>query len=589
MSTYNPFNDHRRMQSMGITSAASGLWNAAKRHFGRQPHHTPGTAYRGALAIQRKLNAAARPMSNAVAIRSTRFRSLSRRGGRSVGRVGVGARFGSGLSTGAGPRRGKSRAITKTGTRKKKKQTKRKRAGSRLHKKVLRLAKPKSFGERLDAENQDVPWDSTTIKSADTLFSTTEPKTVAGTTYITSCPFASASYNLQNIPMAYGDSLLPYVMAVNNSYARSQNYDATPAAFALVKGTQNVAISNLIGYPSVDGGNSIGTFASAIQGAATAASSADQGRTAYLQIKSYTDSYTVTNVSNTRTTVRVWEVRRKDPVPLVGTYAGCTVAGAAAPTYQQGTGDFEDQLEFAAITEEYQDTSIYDAQPTVPLPYVVWSAPSSVPMSAASGTVNNAYATIWDQPMSKWRTLKQFNKIKLGRTFTLEAGGHKTITYKYNTKYMGLTTLALKVGQSMADSSNDRGETAKRLKLMFQCIGDYATSNDNDYQTDRSIAAITITNVRKLVHRNVASHQPAMKFVSNAIYSTTSDGFNRSFTHKPQVQYNSVLNVGPVFKPAQGHLQVDMYAVKGGETGGTVWAPVVGESVVDSVVAMGVI
>lgn len=458
------------------------------------------------------------------------------------------------------------RSRTKSSRGKKRKRTASKKAKSRLHKRALRLIKPRTFIERINFTNQDIPWDHTTIKSADVCLALAATKTVAANTYITRSLFASASYNTLGVPMAYGDSLLPYVMAANNTFARSTNYDFTPAAAQIVEGAQSAAIQNLAAYTDVEASlqGPVGgflTFASNLQGSSRTTTAADQGRGLYLQIKKYTDHYTVTNAANNACRVRVWAIRRKEMFPIIGTYDSATIAGAGGNTntYIQGSGDFEDQLEAAAIMEEYTDQSIYYDHQAVPLTYVTYTI-GGVSMGAASGCVNSHYSAIWDQPMTKWRALKNINKIKKYKEFSLPIGGSKTFSLSYKPKAIKLSTLAKQVVQSLVNSSNDRGEARNHIKLMFQCVGDNRISNDTDYQVDKSGACIAIKNVRDIIHRTVGDHQPPMKFVDNAIWSTSADGFSRKWQlGDPQVTYQVPMAAGPVLASGPGHIKTDAH------------------------------
>lgn len=375
-------------------------------------------------------------------------------------------------------------------------------------------------------------------------------KTAAGGTYITRCPFASASYNLAGTAMAYGDSLTPYVMAATNTYNKwgGNNWN------------------RVTNDPTQVGS---GTFASGLQGAVQLTTITDQGRTAYLQIQSYTDTYSITNAGNQPCEVKVWHVKRKTMYPLVGTLAGRTVAGAGAPTYAEGTGDFEDQVEYAAVLGEYTDTQIYDAIATWPLPYIT-NVINGTSMGQVSGSRANVYGALYHLPMTKWPGLKPYNKIKLAKKFTLAVGQTRKFTYKYKMRSIKLYKLAQSVIESNMNSSADAGEWPKHLKIMFQCCGSQAISNDADYQVDNGNAVLAIKNIRKLIHRTVANAEPASTFVDNSIYSADASGFTRQWTMGvPEVVYSSGMPVGPVAAPAVGHLPVDNYA----RNAAGVWVP----------------
>lgn len=387
-----------------------------------------------------------------------------------------------------------------------------------------------------------VPWDRTILKSAEMLYATPYLQIAAGGRWVTCANYSSTSYELNSTQLGYGDSLYPYYFAANNSRTPLAGFISSAPAAAPTTAA------------------SVGTFASAIQGAIRVNTTADAASTAYLQIGRYTDTYSLTNVGNTTAIVRVWHIRRKKMYPLAGTYAGCTVASAGAPTYVPTTGDFEDQLEYAAIRHEYTDQAIYDPIATVPLPYITYSVGGTT-VGAASGTTANAYACIWELPMTMLPSLRRTNSIKLFRTISIPVGGTKTIRYNYKKKTYSTVKLANDILESEVNSSNDRGERVGGLKIMFQVIGQNCVSNDNDYQTDRGTAGITIKNVRSIVHRVCVRPELPHTFLRNGIYAESSEGFNRFFTRGvPQIAYADGIPVGPISRTNVGHLPVDLYA-----------------------------
>lgn len=494
---------------------------------------------------------------------------------------------GSGLRRGLGKRKrvaARSRfggTKTRTKTKTKKKQLKRTKA--KVGKVVRKLAKPRSFTDRLDLINAHIGYTSHRFITADTISARTVTKAVvqgANNQYRTISGIGSYTfleypqYNFTpdttagTFVVGHGDSLWPYLLAANSYYIYTSQYLAAGG---------NPGISYAAGVPTISAAQSIGDFGSRIQGLVRTPTTADQGRNTYLQVKSYTDKYILQNISNVACKVRVWHIKKKDQyTPVVGTMVGSTVASAGAPTYRIGTGEFESQLEAAAIMEEWSDNSVYYEPASWPLPLYANSAPSVssgalTNYAANSGSKDIRYGAVWDQKMSKWKNLKKYFDMKCVKTFTLPVAGKKTLNYKYKTKVWALDNLITQVLNSLADFSVvDACEDHKHLKIVFQVIGEDAVSNDNDMQVDASIGTIAVKNVRDMVCRIVTAQVPAKKFVTNSVWSNNALGFNRQWSHgAPQVTFSNAITVGPEPVERPGHVPVDMYAQRG--TG--IWVP----------------
>lgn len=515
-----------------------------------------------------------------------RIRRIQRAGGRVVSFARGGNRGvnrGVGLGSGRAKRVGKrTRTRGKSGGTRTKTKTKKKRARKvkKAAKAVRKLAKPRTFSQRLDDVNNYIQYDTSKFITADTIQARGNVLKSAGQTmYRTISGLGSCTYlvfpgtpasgtTAGTFKIGYGDSLYPYLLAAENSYTRATSTLSDPG---------NPGVTYAGAVPVFSQAQSIGAFGSRLQGAQRNVTAADQGRSTYLQIKSYSDTYQIDNICNVPCSVRVWHIRQKHQKTLMtGTMAGSTVAAAGAPTYLPGTGDFEDQLEAAAITDEYQDDSVYDALGVWPLPFVTNTAPlpaTGAPsnFSSASGSRNLVYGAVWGTPMNKWTSLKKNFSIKCVKRFKLPVGGKKILRYNYKAKVMSLQNLLSQIIDSDTVSSTDLGEQEKRLKIMIEVIGDDAISNDEDMQVDKSPATIAVKNTRTIVHRTVTYIVPKGTFVTNSVWSTQTTGFNRRWENGiPAVAYAQCATLGPEIPERPGHIPVDAYMTNAAGTG---WVP----------------
>lgn len=488
----------------------------------------------------------ARPMWTGRAPRSVQKRK--RAGGRVVARGG--RRVFAGPSTGRFRRRstrpklrgGRSRTLTKTRGKKRKRSKSKAKSKTRKHKRAYKLVKPRSFKERVETANLDVPWDRTIFSSSQYITTTNQLRTTAANRWITLSAFGSFCYTEAGTYVGYGDSLYAYALAATNAVVHRANYLYTLAS----------------GYPITS--SAAGTFGSALEGASRINTITDAGRSAYTQFKSYTDSYTINNAGNTAAIVRIWQVKpRKNVSRFVnsGTMAGATVAGAGAPTYLSGTGGFETQLEAAAIMEEYADTSVYDAIATWPPPVI-----------ANTGSLKLVYSAIWDLPMTKLRTLKKFWKIKKTQV-VIPVGGRHKFTIKYKDKIMSTLKLALERSLSVTTEDTLMTHSEHGTRLLFQVIGQDGISNDADYQCAPGPATVVVTNRRELLARAIVSASTGMVHRSSDISSLNNQGFNRSWaTGVPEIIYAQPMPFVTQVVPLPGHLPVDAHMLN---QGGTAW------------------
>lgn len=518
--------------------------------------------------------------------RSTSRRKRSRRPG-SVGR----RRFSGSVGGRRKGRKYKSRTRGRgrggrTGTKTK---SKKKKVGLKRKRKAIRkLAAPRGFFDKLSQQsNGYVGWDTSQIITSDVLQARVAVKSVAGTSFVPISGLAATAYadypsttGGTNISVGYGNSLNPYVIAATNSGIKNpQIWVPTVVNDAGARSLPPTGIPVSTAF--------IGPFASALQGTSTVVTSEDISRQAYMQIKSYTDKYILTNAGNTPCRIRVWHVKKKTTYLVVnGTIVGAgddTVAYTG--NYLEGTGEFECALEWAAVSEEYSDDSVYNAIAAATPGYVTNTAPSAsgatTNFGSVSGSLNLYHSMVWDHPMNKWKSLKKFWDIKKNKEFVIPIGGSITLTYHYKIKVYSINKLVTDYLISTSASTNDRGACAKHLEIYFQCIGDKAISNDDNYQLDWGRASCAIRNERTIVHRIVTAGVPGMKFRTNSVYSENLQGFNRHWGSQPEVVVSNPMVIGPQLTVVPGHVPVDVFMtdnavpavgwipIKGAPTAGT--------------------
>lgn len=469
-------------------------------------------------------------------------------------------------------RGGKTRTKTRSRTRKRKRSKSVKRSVNKKRKLIRRLAAPKSFFDRLSLINPHVGWDTTKISTCDTIQARVLAKRVAADRWVPVSGLGAATIVTYpgsggtNVPMGHGNCLVPYVIAGQNSFSR------TAATYNLPVGTGAAAnaFTPVLGFFA-------GSFASRLQGSNTTTTAYDIHRNSYLQVKSYTDKYTLKNASSSEAIVRVWHVKRKLMYEaLNGTYAGVGVAGAAAPTYIPGTGDFEAHLEWCALSEEYSDDSVYTAG-AIP-GYTTNSAPNAsgsgdTNFGSPSGSLDTRAAAVWGLPMTHWKGLKPFYKIKKAGQFTIPVGGSRVLRYKHKTKTYNMCKLALDWYRHTVNSGNERGQQARKLEIYFEVIGVPAMSNDDDYQQDFGRATVSVRRDITMVHRTVVSTLPSMKFRINSVFSEDNQGFNREFRvgGEPAVSFSHPMVIGPQLAEIPGHQAVDVFMQNSNASG---WKPI---------------